>query len=385
MATGISLTAGMRNNLFALQTTASLMEQTQQRLSTGKKVTSALDNPSAFFTAKGHMERASGLASYKDGMGEAVQAISAASAGIEAITALIDSAIAVAKDAKEAGAVSGNDTQTITLDTVTAGDLITIGGDVFTASAAQNGDGGFLVGSSDAETAMNLAALINQTTESVNPITASEVNGETISLADTGGVDMVAGDVVIAAADTDVYSESTISNAGSATAEEKANLVAQYATLMSQLDDLVNDSNYKGTNLLMDGSSYNLTVDFTDSNSLTLAGFDASVSGLDLQETATGTWATSANATTDVGLLEAAKDTLTIEASDLSSSLSTIRARQNFTEAMMNTLETGADNLTLADMNEEGANMLMLQTQQALGVNTLSMAAQSAQAVLRLF
>jgi len=383
MATGISLTAGMRNNLFALQTTASLMEQTQQRLSTGKKVTSALDNPSAFFTAKGHMERASGLASYKDGMGEAVQAISAASAGIEAVTALIDSAIAVAKDAKEAGAVTGNETQTITLDTVTAGDLITIGDDAYTASAAQNGTGGFLVGSTDAETAMNLAALINQTEETVD-VDASEVNGASISLS-VAGADMVATDVVIAADDTDVFSESSIANAGSATAEEKANLVDQYATLMSQIDDLVNDSNYKGTNLLKDASAYNLTVDFTDSNSLNLAGFDASVSGLDLQDVATGTWGTADNATTDISLLEAAKDTLTIEASDLSSSLSTIRARQNFTEAMMNTLETGADNLTLADMNEEGANMLMLQTQQALGVNTLSMAAQSAQAVLRLF
>lgn len=384
MATGISLTAGMRNNLFALQTTARLMEQTQQRLSTGKKVTSALDNPSAFFTAKGHMERASGLASYKDGMGEAVQAISAASAGIEAVTALIDSAIAVAKDAKEAGAVTGNETQTITLDTVTAGDLITIGDDVYTASAAQNGTGGFLVGSTDAETAMNLAALINQTTESGTDIDASEVNGATISLS-VSGDNMVATDVVIAAGDTDVFTESSIANAGSATQEEKDNLVAQYATLMSQIDDLVNDSNYKGTNLLKDASSYNLTVDFTDSNSLLLAGFDASVSGLDLQDAATSSWASAANATTDIGLLESAKDTLTIEASDLSSSLSTIRARQNFTEAMMNTLETGADNLTLADMNEEGANMLMLQTQQALGVNTLSMAAQSAQAVLRLF
>jgi len=384
MATGISLTAGMRNNLFALQTTASLMEQTQQRLSTGKKVTSALDNPSAFFTAKGHMERASGLASYKDGMGEAVQAISAASAGIEAITGLIDSAIAVAKDAKEAGAVTGNDTQTITLDTVTAGDKITIGADVYTASAAQNGTGGFLVGATDAETAMNLAALINQTTETGTDIDASEVNGASISLS-VSSADMVATDVVIAAGDTDVFSESSIANAGSATQEEKDNLVAQYATLMSQIDDLVNDSNYKGTNLLKDASAYNLTVDFTDSNSLNLAGFDASVNGLDLEATATSSWASAANATTDIGLLESAKDTLTIEASDLSSSLSTIRARQNFTEAMMNTLETGADNLTLADMNEEGANMLMLQTQQALGVNTLSMAAQSAQAVLRLF
>jgi flagellin len=52
---------------------------------------------------------------------------------------------------------------------------------------------------------------------------------------------------------------------------------------------------------------------------------------------------------------------------------------------MVNTLNTGADNLTLADMNEEGANMLMLQTRQNLGTTSLSLASQAAQAVLRLF
>jgi len=52
---------------------------------------------------------------------------------------------------------------------------------------------------------------------------------------------------------------------------------------------------------------------------------------------------------------------------------------------MINTLKTGADGLTLADMNEEGANMLMLQTQQNLGITSLSMASQSAQSVMRLF
>jgi len=69
----------------------------------------------------------------------------------------------------------------------------------------------------------------------------------------------------------------------------------------------------------------------------------------------------------------------------LASSLSTISSREDFTENMINTLNTGADTLTLADMNEEGANMLMLQTRQALGVSSLSMSSQASQAVLRLF
>jgi flagellin-like hook-associated protein FlgL len=65
--------------------------------------------------------------------------------------------------------------------------------------------------------------------------------------------------------------------------------------------------------------------------------------------------------------------------------LSVVSSRQDFTNSMINTLQTGADNLTLADSNEEGANMLMLQTRQNLGITSLSMASQAAQAVLRLF
>jgi len=76
---------------------------------------------------------------------------------------------------------------------------------------------------------------------------------------------------------------------------------------------------------------------------------------------------------------------LRTEAQKLSSSLSTIQIRSEFTSEMVNTLNTGGDNLTLADMNEEGANMLMLQTRQNLGTTSLSLASQAAQAVLRLF
>ena len=69
----------------------------------------------------------------------------------------------------------------------------------------------------------------------------------------------------------------------------------------------------------------------------------------------------------------------------MSSNLSVVTVRQDFTEKMINTLEDGAVNLTIADMNEEGANMLMLQTRQALGTTSLSLASQAAQSVLRLF
>ena len=76
---------------------------------------------------------------------------------------------------------------------------------------------------------------------------------------------------------------------------------------------------------------------------------------------------------------------LRAQGSSFGSNLSIVQNRQDFTKAMINTLETGADNLVLADSNEEGANMLALQTRQQLSTTALSLSAQADQAVLRLF
>lgn len=96
-------------------------------------------------------------------------------------------------------------------------------------------------------------------------------------------------------------------------------------------------------------------------------------------------WASDAGIAISEKQLETAMNTLRTQSATMSSSLSVITIRKGFTDQMVATLEAGAENLTLADMNEEGANMLMLQTRQNLGVTSLSMASQSAQAVMRLF
>ena len=88
----IALTTGMSQNLFSLQKTNQMMDKTASRLSTGKKVQTALDDPINFFAAQGHNQRASDLSARKDQMGEAIQTIKAANNGIEAITTLIASA-----------------------------------------------------------------------------------------------------------------------------------------------------------------------------------------------------------------------------------------------------------------------------------------------------
>jgi flagellin len=95
----ITLTSGMRQNLFSLQRTAKSMDLTQNRLSSGKKVNSALDDPIAFFAAQGHTQRSSDLAIRKDEMSEAIQTIKAADNGISAVLDLIASAKSLAQSA----------------------------------------------------------------------------------------------------------------------------------------------------------------------------------------------------------------------------------------------------------------------------------------------
>ena len=99
----------------------------------------------------------------------------------------------------------------------------------------------------------------------------------------------------------------------------------------------------------------------------------------------TNSWSSDAGISKSEQQLENALSTLRTDAQTLSSNLSVIGIRKEFTDSMVATLQTGADNLTLADMNEESANMLMLQTRQNLGVTSLSMASQSAGAVMKLF
>ena len=97
----ISLTASMRSNLLSLQQTQDLMDQTQERLSTGKKVNSAIDNPSSYYTAQSLTNRASDLSSLLDSMGQGIQTIQAANEAIESITSFAEQLKSIANSARD--------------------------------------------------------------------------------------------------------------------------------------------------------------------------------------------------------------------------------------------------------------------------------------------
>ena len=266
----ITLTSGMRANLFSLKKTSSLLEATQKKLSTGKRVNSALDDPINFFAAAGHTQRAGDLAMRKDEMAEAIQTIKAADNGIEAVTDMIASAKSLAQSALASSSVT-----------------------------------------------------------------------------------------------------------------ERASLAGQFDEVMGQINTVVADSNYKGINLLNDTDTLTVTFDESGDSTIDVDAVDGT-GGLSTT-TADSAWAALSNVTSDIDILDTARDDLRRDAKILSNQLSTITIRQDFTSKMINTLEDGAATLVNADMNEEGANMLMLQTRQALGTTSLSMASQAAQSVMRLF
>jgi flagellin-like hook-associated protein FlgL len=168
----------------------------------------------------------------------------------------------------------------------------------------------------------------------------------------------------------------------------QSKLAAQYDTIRTQIDQMSSDSGYQGLNLLAatNGAATTLTVNFNENatSTLTVVGFIGNSAGLSLTG-AGGNWQATSSITADSAKMDSAITSLRTSTQTLAANLNIITTRQGFTDSMINTLQTGSDNLTLADMNQEGANMLMLQTRQSLGTTSLSMSSQAAQSVLKLF
>lgn len=171
----------------------------------------------------------------------------------------------------------------------------------------------------------------------------------------------------------------------------RANLVEQFNNLRDQLDKFADDASFNGTNLLR-GDKLKLTFNETGSSTIDIqakdaSGVESSISNhtLGIDEALSGSLDSDAAIDARLEVLKTALGSLRSQSSAFGSKLSIVENRTDFAKAMINTLETGAADLTLADTNEEAANLLALQTRQQLSSTALSMASQADQAVLRLF
>ncbi len=189
------------------------------------------------------------------------------------------------------------------------------------------------------------------------------------------------------AAATGAFNGSTARGAGRSTRNSqatRASLVAQYNNVLQQINTTAQDSSFNGINLL-NGDTLKLTFNETGKSTLNITGVTFNAAGLGLSTLTAGTdFLDNSSANKALTALTAASTTLRSEASALGSNLSIVQIRQDFSKNLINVLQTGSSNLTLADTNEEAANSQALSTRQSIAVSALALANQSQQSVLQL-
>lgn len=368
----ITLTSAVRANLLTLQNTAAMMATTQNRLATGLKVSSALDNPQSYFTASGLNARASDLSALQDSMSLGVQTLKAADEGIKSIQKLVAQARSVANQALQVKA---------TATTLTAAVDV---GDLTTASSAnraltiQIGSASAIsltLAAKDYATAADVAEEIRTQisgNSALEDLTV-QTSGDNITFSLASGEAFEIGGAAATALGIDGEGEG-----GKTLQEARATYAADYNNLRTQINELAADASFNGINLLNDDDLLvNFNEDGTSKLNITGVKFDAT--------TLLGGGETDfSNIDADIAALDAATKTLRTQASTFGANLSVVQNRQDFTKNMINVLEAGAGNLTLADTNEEAANLLALQTRQSLAQSSLSLATQAEQSVLSL-
>lgn len=407
----VTLSSSLRSNLLSLQSTQSLLNQTQLRLATNKKVNSALDNPNSFFASQSLSNRAGDLGNLLDGIGQSIQVLKAADQGLTSLTTLVKQAQAIAQSAQSRQQDSGlarsgdfsaanaanltsavftaNDTITVTTGSTVAGTVTITAGltlqqlatafNALTGVSAQvvDGSAGAAAGSKRLEIRATGGATLTLTNGTGTPITNLQANN-----AGAGGA-------VGARNDTGGVLASAAAIASTTNVTDGVSLEKQYNTIRSQITSLIADTGYQGTNLL-NGSTLNVQFNENNSSKLSVVGVTFNATGLGLSFTATasattGTFQNSTNVTATLNDISSALTTLRSQAQNFGTNLSIVQSREDFTKQLINTLKAGSDALTNADTNEEGANLLALQTQQQLGIQSLSLASQANQSVLRLF
>jgi flagellin len=372
----ISLSSGVRNALSAIQSNTSQAEVQQKRLATGKKVNSAIDNPANFFTSQGLKSRSSDLSRLLDGIAQGAKTLEAADKGIKAITKLVEATQGAARQALQnastnlsstGSALTGGATKTAVAGD--AGNLVIKAGSTTTTVAVAAGDTIQTVVDTLNVEGTGLRAEVGTD----NKLKVSAQNGESLEiLAGTAATTSFAG-----------LTAGVVARDATTTNTTRENLAKQFDDLRTQIDQLSKDTGYNGINLL-NGDSLKVAFNEKDTSSLTIKGVTFDSAGLGITSSDNKLQANS-DINTAIKELTAGIDKLRSQASTFGSNLSVVQNRQEFTKDFIDTLETGADQLVLADQNEEAAKLLTLNTRNQLSQTALSLASQADQGVLRLF
>jgi len=387
----VSLSAAVRNSLLSLQNTTDLINRTQNRLSTGLKVASAVDDPVAFFQAKTLTDRAFDFTEKKDGIDQGVSTVTAAIDALDAVESLVRQLKGIAQSLKSATGTQFTDFVTQFNDLRSQIDLLTADA-TYQGTNLINGTGQTLSTEfSDISTSkLDVSSVdVTSTGLALSDVTAISTSSTALefsysantatSLATSGTVSItfVGDDVTLTTASSaQTFSYGTVS----------LTLAATTASGGSTSIALTNGTTYtlkvasSGTATSISGTTITIGLSALTGGSDTISLGSSGISKKTYVEAGNST---SVDAViTD---LSSALTTLRSTASSLGSNVALLQTRLDFTEQYVNTLDEGGSKLTLADINEEGANLLALQTRQQLGIQSLSFAGQAEQSVLGLF
>jgi flagellin len=373
----ITLSAGIRQNLLSLQNTAANLTTTQEHLSTGKKINTAFDNPTSYFTSQSLNNRANDLSALLDQIGQGQQTLEAANNGLTSLTSLLEQALSTAQQAQQttptAAAVT---TGSVALTSVNAGGnlLINVGATSYTVA----------ITASEALTAIEAQ---------INAVSGLGANGAVTASDDGSGHLVLTGNTNTTAFTVKANAESaalglttsaTVDNAVAPTSATRVTLQSNYNNILTQINQLAGDSSYNGVNLL-NGDNLQVLFNENGTSSLSINGVTFNAKGLGLSNISGTGFLDNNNITTTETSINSAITTVRAQTETFGTNSGTIQTRQTFEQNMINTLQTGASNLVLADQNQESANLLTLQTRQQLEISALSIANQANQSVLKLF
>src|ERR1700687_6064169 len=384
---GIVLSASVRQNLLSLQSTADLLSTTQNRLSTGKKVNTALDDPTNFFAAQGLDNRASDITNLLDGIGNGVQVLQAANSGLTSLQKLVDTAKSIASQVLQT-TVGYSPKSTVTSSVALTGNAANLGdgtitssGDVLTIASTGGGTAtNITFGASESLAQLNA-------TLAANNLTASLDNANKLVITTTNdAASSTIGAIVYPGAGTGTLTFGVVAPpvADPASQAIRSSLVAQYNNIITQITTTAQDASFNGINLI-NGDNLKLTFNETGKSTLNITGVTYNAAGLGLTTLVAGTdFLDNNSANVTMAKITSASNALRTEASALGSNLSIVQIRQDFSKNLINVLQPGSSTLTVADPSEEAANSQALSTRQSIAVSALALANQSQQSVLQL-
>jgi flagellin-like hook-associated protein FlgL len=384
----ISLSAAVRQSLLALQSTSTLIERTQNRLSTGLKVSSALDDPVAFFQAKTLSDRGFDFNEKKDAIDQGVSSVTAAVDGLESVEELVRQLKGIAQSLKSATGAQFTNLITdfsnirsqidlLTADTTYQGtNLINGTGETLTIEFSDITTSKVSIASVDSTAnGLDVANVVTATTSStVLAISYGDFAASTV----TGGANIsgtYVGEtttITTAAANTFTYGTVTVTITASAGGSVTLTQGTTYT-----FEAVGNNLTAAGS--IVAGTGTTIQVGFgaaSGADSTAISASDGAYYAIE---------GNSSSIDKAIATVDAALITLRTQASKLGTNVSLLQTRLEFTSQYVTTLESGASKLTLADLNEEGASLLALQTRQQLGIQALSLAGQAEQGILTLF